>query len=142
MKDVMKKSQEAFSDSNSKSANPMSGAIEGFNMLVQAYTGYKTICQIEHTKREAIAAWREVQVTKTNNQREFLESYLKERFAERRHVIDEMFQRLDQGIENDNPELISMAMSAIENTVKSSPLQEASQVLLAMNDPTVDKIEF
>lgn len=141
MKDVITaSSKKAVKTISSK--NPASSAYQGFEMLVNAYSDYKTVCQTEHTKREAIAAWKEVQLTKTNNQREFLESYLKERFAERRHVIDQMFARLDQGIESDNPELISMAMSAIENTVKSSPLQEAAQVLMAMNDPTVDKIEF
>lgn len=122
--------------------DPVSNAAQGFTMLVSAYKEYKTICQQEHTKREAIQAWKEVQVGRTNAQRDFLESYLKERFTERKHVIDEMFKRLDEGIANDNPELISMAMSAIENTVKSSPLQEASQVLMALNDPNVDKIEF
>lgn len=141
MKDVITaNSKKAIKTVTSK--NPASSAYQGFEMLTKAYADYKTICQTEHTKREAIAAWREVQLTKTNNQREFLESYLKERFAERRHVINEMFERLDKGIESDNPELITTAMSAIENTVKSSPLQEAGQVLMAMNDPTVDKIEF
>lgn len=141
MKDVITaNSKKAIKTVTSK--NPASSAYQGFEMLTKAYADYKTICQTEHTKREAIAAWREVQLTKTNNQREFLESYLKERFAERRYVIDEMFKRLDKGIESDNPELITTAMSAIENTVKSSPLQEAGQVLMAMNDPTVDKIEF
>ena len=122
--------------------DPVSNAAQGFNMLVSAYKEYKTICQQEHTKREAIQAWKEAQVGRTNAQREFLENYLKERFQERKHVIDEMFKRLDEGIETDNPQIISMAMSAIENTVKSSPLQEASQILIAMNDPNVDKIEF
>ena len=122
--------------------DPVSNAAQGFTMLVSAYQEYKTICQYEHTKRDAIQAWKEVQVGKTNAQREFLENYLKERFQERRHVIDEMFKRLDEGIASDNPELIGKAMSAIENTVKSSPLQEASQILLAMNDPNVEKIEF
>lgn len=141
MKDVITaNSKKAIKTVSSK--NPASSAYQGFEMLVKAYADYKTVCQTEHTKREAIAAWENVHLTKSNNQREFLESYLKERFAERRHVIDEMFVRLDQGIENDNPELITMAMSAIENTVKSSPLQEAGQVLMAMNDPNIDKIEF
>lgn len=141
MKDIIvANSKKAIKTVSSK--NPVSSAAQGFEMLVNAYADYKTICQTEHTKREAIAAWKEVQLTKTNNQRDFLESYLKERFAERRHVIDEMFKRLDQGIEDNNPDVITMAMSAIQNTVQSSPLQEAAQVLMAMNDPTVDKIEF
>ena len=137
MKEVIRNSKKAFTSSK----NPVSNAAKGFVMLVNAYADYKTVCQTEHTKREAISAWREVQLSKTNNQREFLESYLKERFIERRHVIDEMFHRLDQGIESDNPELISMAMTAIQNTVQSSPLQEASNVLMAMNDPSVDRID-
>ena len=113
MKDVIiAKSKKAIKTVSSK--NPVSSAAQGFEMLVNAYADYKTVCQTEHTKREAIASWKEVQLTKTNNQREFLESYLKERFAERRHVVDEMFQRLDQGIESDNPELITTAMSAID----------------------------
>lgn len=124
------------------SSDPLSKAYQGFEMLVKSYTDYKTICQTEGTKRAAISAWKEAQVTKSNNQREFLQSYLKERFSERRHVIDEMFKKLDQGIESNNPELISMAMNAIENTVKSSPLQEAAQVLLAINDSSVERIEF
>lgn len=138
MKDAVKSSKNVVTGPS----NPISIAAQGFEMLVNSYADYKTICQTEHTKREAISAWKEVQLNKTNNQREFLESYLKERFVERRHVIDEMFDRLDEGIKNDDSELISMAMTAIENTVKSSPLQEASQVLAALNDPSIDRIEF
>ena len=40
-----------------------------------------------------------------NAQREFLESYHKERFSERKHIIDEIFKRLDQGIVDDNPDV-------------------------------------
>lgn len=138
MKDIIKTSKSAFSGSR----NPVSSATEGFDMLVKAYAEYKVVCETEHTKRVAISAWKEVQVTKTNNQRASLELYLKESFVERRHVIDEMFKRLDDGIESNNPELISMAMTAIENTVKSSPLHNASQMLAAMKNPSANSIEF
>lgn len=140
MKDAIVASKKAFTTKVSK--NPTANAISGFEMLVKAYENYKNVCEIEHTKREAIAAWKEAQLAKANGQREFLENYLKERFQERRHVIDEMFIRLDQGIENNNPELITSAMEAIVNTVSTSPLQEAAQVIMAMNDSTVEKIEF
>lgn len=140
MKDVIVASKKTVSKTASQ--NPASNAAEGFNMLIKAYSDYKNICQVEHTKREAISAWKEVHLARTNNQIKFLESYLKERFEERRHVIDQMFSRLDKGIESDNPELIASAMSAIENTVKASPLQEAAQVIMAMNDSSVDRIEF
>lgn len=126
-----------------KSKNPTTDAVEGFKMLVDAYKEYQNICEVEHTKREAIAAWKEVQLTEANNQRKALEIYLKERFNERRHVIDKMFQVLDSGIENDNPELIAQAMSSIENTVKVSPLQEAAEMLTALRNPSnTGRIEF
>ena len=141
MKDIIT-STSSKSLKNVASQNPLSKVYQGFEMLVNAHNEYKTICQTENTKREAIAAWREVQVNKTNSQREFLQSYLKESYGERRHVIDEMFTKLDEGIESNNPELISMAMKVIENTVKSSPLQEAAQLITALNDPNVDTIQF
>ena len=65
-------------------------------------------------------------------------------FAQDGSGVDSHLSRLviSSAIESDNPELISMAMTAIQNTVQSSPLQEASNVLMAMNDPSVDRIEF
>ena len=55
---------------------------------------------------------------------------------------DEMFKRLDEGIENGNLDVINLAMNSIVSIVKTSPLQQAEQLIIAMNDPNVHKIEF
>lgn len=79
---------------------------------------------------------------KIEQQTEFLKAYLAETFKERRHSIDEMFERLDKGIEAGNMDLVNMAMESITTIVKSSPLKEAEKIIQALNDPNIEKIEF
>lgn len=117
-------------------------ALDSFNMLVQAHRDYKQTVEIEKTKRATSEAWRDVNVARLENQREILQSYLKDAFAERRHTIDEMFSRLDEGMASGNLEVVNMAMQGIVNIVQSSPLKEAEKILQAMNDPNVQHIEF
>ena len=122
-------------------ANPAS-ALEAFNMLVKAHHDYKVTAETERTKRSAIEAWRQVQVGNLQMQKELLQSYLSQTFAERRHVIDEMFDRLDQGIESGNTDLMNMAMSSIVNIVQTSPLKDAQVIMQSIADPNVQRIEF
>lgn len=117
-------------------------ALDGFNMLLNAHQEYTRIRETEHTKRDAIKAWRDVEVNRTNQQVEFLKTYLKESFAERRVIIDGYFDALDKGIENNNDVAIQMAMSGLVNLVQSSPLASVNQFLEMMDDPNVKEIEF
>lgn len=117
-------------------------AFQAFKMLADAHHEYKMTVQIETTKREAINVWRDVNVGKIEQQTEFLKAYLAETFKERRHSIDEMFERLDKGIEAGNMDLVNMAMESITTIVKSSPLKEAEKIIQALNDPNIEKIEF
>ncbi|EHF3479150.1 MULTISPECIES: hypothetical protein [Acinetobacter] len=117
-------------------------AFQSFKMLVDAHHEYKMTVQTETTKREAIQAWRDVNVGKIEQQTEFLKAYLAETFKERRHSIDEMFERLDKGIESGNMDLVNLAMESITTIVKASPLKEAEKIIQAMNDPKVESIEF
>lgn len=121
--------------------SPLS-AVDALTMLIKAHQDYHQISQTEQTKRQAISAWSDVQVTKLNAQKELLQDYLSHTFAERRVVIDGMFKCLDEGISKGNSDLINNAMSSILDVVKSSPLQEAEKLINAMNDPNVQKIEF
>jgi len=121
---------------------PTNAALESFNLLVQAHHDYKQTVEVERTKRAASAAWRDVNITRLEAQREFLQTYLKQTFAERRHSIDEMFKRLDAGIADGNLDVVNMAMNSIVSIVQSSPLKEAEKVIQAMNDPNVQHIEF
>ena len=89
-----------------------------------------------------IAAWSDARAQETELKKQFLRQYLTESFAERRHVIDELFERLDQGIESGNTQVMTTAMTSISDIVKSSPLEEAEKVMQAMTDPNITKIEF
>ena len=122
--------------------NPAGSALEAFNLLVNAHKEYQITAQVEQTKRAAITAWKDSRLASLQNQREVLHQYLEHTFAERRHAIDEMFKRLDEGIENGNLDVINLAMNSIVSIVKTSPLQQAEQLIIAMNDPNVHKIEF
>lgn len=117
-------------------------AFQAFKMLADTHHEYRMTVQAETTKREAIHAWRDANVGKVEQQTEFLKVYLAETFKERRHSIDEMFERLDKGIESGNMDLVNLAMESITSIVKSSPLKEAEKIIQAMNDPKVESIEF
>lgn len=117
-------------------------AFQAFKMLADAHHEYRMTVQIEATKREAIHAWRDTNVGKIEQQTLFLKTYLAETFKERRHTIDEMFKRLDEGIEAGNMDLVNLAMENITTIVKSSPLKEAEKIIQALNDPNIEKIEF
>lgn len=117
-------------------------ALEAFNLLVKEYSNYKQVVETEQTKRLAIEAWSKSKSQQTKAKKDILKKYLKASFVERRYVIDEMFKRLDTGIETGNDQLIIAAMSGISDIVKSSPLQEAEKIIQAMNDPDIKKIEF
>lgn len=117
-------------------------ASQAFKMLVDAHHEYRMTVQAEITKREAIHAWRDVKVGEIEQQAEFLKTYLAETFKERRHSIDEMFERLDKGIEAGNMNLVNSAMESITTIVKSSPLKEAEKIIQALNDSNIEEIEF
>lgn len=117
-------------------------ALDGLNMLLNAHQEYTRIRETEHTKRDAIKAWRDIEVNRTNQQVDVLKTYLKESFAERKEMIDGYFDALNKGIENNNNVAIQMAMSGLVNLVQSSPLTSVNQFLAMMDDPNVKEIEF
>lgn len=117
-------------------------ALEAFNMLVGAHREYKQTVEVEQTKRAASAAWRDVNVERLKQQGEFLQNYLQNTFAERRNTIDKMFKRLDDGVANGDLDMVNMAMNSIVGIVQSSPLKEAEKIIQALNDPSVQHIEF
>lgn len=122
-------------------ANPVALA-DSYKMLVEANNDYKKTVEVETTKRQAIAAWRETRLLDLQNRRELLENYLKERFAERRYQIDEMFVRLDKGIADGNEQLISGALGAIVSIAAQSPLADVDKLIGDMNNESIKSIEI
>ena len=121
--------------------NPMALA-DSYKMLVEANNDYKKTVEVETTKRQAIAAWRETRLQDLQNRRELSETYLKERFAERRYQIEEMFVRLDKGISDGNEQLISGALGAIVSIAAQSPLADVDKLIGDMNNDSITSIEI
>ena len=73
------------------SPNPVTPAILAFNNLVNAWKDCSIVTEQEKTKRENIRAYREVNVKAIEENSAILKLYLKNTFAERAFVIQEMF---------------------------------------------------
>lgn len=127
---------------NNLPINPTDAASTSLKMMVSAWSEYKKVAEAESTKRTEIAAWKEVNITKINAQKEILEQYLAETFKERATTIKEMFQRLDRGIDEGNPDLINATLGGIIEMARISPLKEATKLIAAINNPDVQSIEI
>ena len=56
-------------------AGGLNAAQQSMEALYRAYFNYKSVVQVESTKRDAIAAWRDVKLEELANQRELLEQF-------------------------------------------------------------------
>ena len=117
-------------------------AQESANSLYGAYLSYKTTAQTEQTKRQAIAAWRDVKVQELTNQRAILEEFMKETFKERAAMIGGFFNALDKAVETGNDTLLEQSVSAILSMAKESPLLKAKDLMDAMKNPDVRVIDI
>ena len=120
----------------------INAAGDSLKMLVDAWSNYQTVAQVEKTRRAGISAWRETKVLELSNQKEVLELYLKESFKERAKNIEGFFATLDKGIESGDDKLIEQSIGAILEVSKQSPLANAKEVLIAMRNPDVKAIEI
>ena len=123
-------------------AGGLSAAQQSMETLYSAYFNYKSVAQVESTKREAIAAWRDVKLHELTNQREVLEQFMKETFKERASVIEGFFEKLDQAIESGNDNLLEKSIMGILTIAKSSPLLQAKDLMDAMRNPDVKVIDL
>lgn len=113
-------------------------ALEGLKTFVDVVRENHRVTEEETTKRVDISVMRDIEVKKIRAQKEILQNYFDSIFSERRYVIEEMFDKLDKGIENNNLELIQMSMSSIVSIAQESPLK---QVASLMNDFKNDDVK-
>lgn len=120
----------------------VSTVVKSFDNLVDAWRTCETTKAIEQTKRAQINATRDVQVKMIEENAAILKGYLDHVFAERRHVIDNMFSQLDQGLDSGNMELASKAIEAIVKVTQSSPLAGARELIADIHNPRISHIEI
>jgi hypothetical protein len=123
-------------------ADAVSTVVKSFDNLVDAWRTCETTKAIEQTKRAHINATRDVQVKMIEENAAILKGYLGHVFAERRHVIDNMFSQLDQGLDSGNMELASKAIEAIVKVTQSSPLAGARELIADIHNPRISHIEI
>ena len=120
----------------------LNAAQQSMETLYSAYFNYKNAALVEGTKREAIAAWRDVKLSELTNQRELLEQFMKEIFKERAIVIEGFFDKLDEAIESGNDNLLEKSIMGILTIAKHSPLLQAKDLMDAMRNPDVKIIDL
>lgn len=109
--------------------------------VVNAWKEYVTTCEIEETKREAIRADRDVQITSIKEQGKVWRAFIENTFAERREVFSKSFDMLENALNNGDDKEINAALAMITEQIKISPMKQAAEMMLAMSDPDVKHIE-
>ncbi len=131
---MMKKAMSIF-----RKAKPSpTQALEGLKVFAEVVKDNHKITEEETTKRANIFAMRDVEIEKIQAQKEVLKTYFDGIFSERRYMIEQMFDKLDKGIENNNLELIQMSMSSIVSIAQESPLKQVESL---MNDFKNDDVK-
>lgn len=115
-------------------------ALNGLQMYVDAFKENHKITEEETTKRADISAFRDVEIEKIQAQKEILKTYFEGIFSERKYMIEQMFDKLDKGIEGNNLELIQMSMSSIVSIAQESPLKQVQSLINDFKNDDVKSI--
>ncbi len=135
---MMKKAMSLFS----KAKPSPTQALEGLKTFAEVVKDNHKITEEETTKRVNISAIKDVEIEKIQTQKEILKSYFEGIFSERRYMIEQMFDKLDKGIENNNLELIQMSMSSIVSIAQESPLKQVASLMSDFKNDDVKSINI
>ena len=113
-------------------------ALEGLKTFAEVVKENYKVTEEETTKRHNISVMKDIEIEKIQAQKEILKIYFDGIFSERKYMIEQMFDKLDKGIENNNLELIQMSMSSIVSIAQESPLKQVESL---MNDFKSDDVK-
>lgn len=119
-----------------------SDIVKSIELISGSIERYKTVQEQEKTKREAIRAYRDVELGKLQAQKENFQKYIEAVFKERSNNFDEFFKRLDTAIETGDMQLANLVMTGIVNQIQSSPLQGIKEIMMQANDSDCKHIDF
>lgn len=106
--------------------------------IVTTCTDYLKIAEEERTKRQEIKAWEKTTIAQINAQRDVLIEYLERSFDERANNFRQLFNVVDQAIDNGDNEQLALALHSITELAKSNPFKDLANltsVKAALNDP-------
>lgn len=115
-------------------------AFAGLNKFLEVLQENHKITEVETTKRTEIESNRAIEIERIQAQKEILKTYFEGIFSERKYMIEQMFDKLDKGIENNNLELIQMSMSSIVSIAQESPLKQVQDLVDNFKNENVKSI--
>ena len=117
-------------------------ALEGLKIVYETIQENHRVTEEQKTRREEIQALKVVEIEKIRSQREVLQQYFNNVFEERRNNFNELFKRLDKGIEDGNLELMQISLGAIIEIAKDSPLKEIKKLREDFYNNNIKEIEI
>lgn len=93
--------------------------------------------QQESSKRARLRTYEQTEVAKIHAAERALTRYFDQVFAERRSLYVDMFARLDEAIEKDQPEIANAVVRGIVDVAQSSPIAagDLGQIRAALDNP-------
>lgn len=116
---------------------PLQG-FDALNQIVDAARECIAVHQVESTKRARLQTYETTEVARIKAAELVLKGYFAQVFAERRSNFEELFTRLDDALEANDGETVSLMVRGIVDIAKSSPLADLgdlSKIRAALDDP-------
>ena len=95
---------------------------------------FRTLTE-EETKRQAIAANRDVLIARITAEKATILAYFSERFAERRAALDEFFELLHHAVESKDNHQLNVALAGILGVIQDNPLDDFETFKKQFEDP-------
>ena len=99
-------------------------AAQAIPSTIEGISAYFRTLEEEETKRQAIAANRDVLVARINAERDAILAYFGHRFAERRAALDELFVTLRHATASGDNEQLVVALTGILGIIQENPLDD------------------
>ena len=110
-------------------------AAQAIPATIEGISAYFRTLEEEETKRYAIAANRDVLITRINAERDAILAYFGHRFAERRAALDELFVALRQATVNGDNEQLVAVLGGILSIIQQNPLDDFETFKRKLQNP-------
>ncbi|MFN3372829.1 MAG: hypothetical protein ACK44M_04580 [Chloroflexus sp.] len=104
-------------------ANGVATPVNALAIIAEFVSSLNTVVQ-EETKRCRIAAQRDVLIHAIESEKTVLLAYFTQRFAERKHALEQFYQLLEQGVAAKDLKSIDVALAGILGILQDNPLQD------------------
>jgi hypothetical protein len=101
--------------------------------ISEMWVDYLNTKETEKTKRTAITARKEMVIEDIRARRDILMRSIDKAYEERFLVISKFLEVMENGIQNDNIDLVSMTIGALTDTVKHQPGSNTGELVELMN---------